>query len=192
MSHPIIKGQFNRPKDAQGNELAILEPGKFHISKLDEFAAKAPFLVGYWKSWETTPECPHVLVSCTGVTAVSFKRNNWYQVLAQQEMAGYLHVWIADNPHYPADSSSHLLHRLVGRLHCDYTNDCVEQDGSGNLVLRENLHLDHGDCNKFNNSKYNLRWVSSELNYELRRYRIVDKIKRLEQLAIIDKSLIKQ
>ncbi len=208
MSEPV-KGQLNHPRDAAGNELKILHPARYSLRQLIGFAKENgykdvfpneddPSCLPYWDTWLTSEQCPHVLVSCTGMIAASFDKDTNYRVLRQQwsyqgptkSAQKYLQVWLADNPNYPNDSSAHSIHRMVARLHCDYTEDCITTDAEGNLVLKEGVVVDHLDTDKSNNSIFNLRWISPEMNEQLRKMKPEDKRKYINSLAVVDKSNI--
>lgn len=206
-----VKGQLNRPKDAAGNELGVLLPGQYSIRQLIGFARESgwkdvfpndddPTCFPFWNTWLTLAECPNVLVSRTGIVAARFGQDDIYRVLQQQwsyqkpseDSQKYLQVWLADNPYYSGDSTAHNIHRMVARLHCEYTEDCVTTDAEGSFILKEGIVVDHLDTDKSNNSVFNLHWISKDLNQKLRWMRQEDKKRYLDSLATIDKSIIKQ
>jgi hypothetical protein len=204
-----VKGQFNTPRTSDGRVMPVLQPDRYSPLDLISFAKRQgfdpfpnsddPSNRPYWQSWATQGECPDILVSCTGIVAACFGGGNTYTVLQQQknfqapypDAQKYLQVWFADNPNYASDSSAHDLHRLVGRLHCPYTEDCVYLAGDG-YRLKSGLQLDHTDTDKLNNSSSNLRWISKELNQRLRSYKLEDKKRYIENLAVFDTDFIIQ
>lgn len=208
---PTVKGQLNTPRDFSGNEMPILQPGRgYSILDLRHHARQVGFVYPfpdrddphsfpYWETYPTAKECPEVLVAKSGMVAVSYRRDDQYTILTQQwshqapkiDAQKYLQVWMATNP-LVLDSSAHNLHRLVARTHCEITADCVYRDWQGNLRVKPGVQVDHADCNKANNSFYNLTLISKEANQRLIYCLPADKDKELARIrgATIDPDMI--
>lgn len=207
----FMKHQLNSPKDSFGNDMQILQPGAgYSIGDLSRHAKQSgfvytfpdrddPYSFPYWDTYPTAKDCPEVLVAKSGIVAVSFKRDHQYRVLAQQwsyqapnsYAQKYLQVWIGMNPLLP-DASAHNLHKLVASAHCEITADCVYEDWQGKLRLKDRIQVDHADCDKANNSYYNLTYLSKEANKRLVGCRAADKAEVLAGIrgAIIDPDMI--
>ncbi|NTV72369.1 MAG: HNH endonuclease [Azonexaceae bacterium] len=203
-----VKGQLNRPKNGDGGEMRILQPGTFSIRELITFARQQGFdsfpdpsdprNFPYWQTYCTSGACPRVLVSCTGMVAAKFGEADIYQILQQQwSYQGqeswsqkYLNVWLATNPAYPTDSSAHGLHRLVGSLHSNITTDLVYTDVYGRNVLRPRLQVDHLDKDKSNNSVFNLFLVTAEQNQRMRSFSVDEKRAYYASRVGVDKAYL--
>ncbi len=198
------------PRDIRGNDIQTLEPSRYRFEDLMKHSeergliglpcADKPNQDSFWRAWATSGDCPTVLVSRTGMVALQFKGEIDWRVLAQQwsyqgptiTAQKYLEVWFADNPHYPRDSNPHLLHRLVGRTHPNYTEDAVYVDGDGFWRLKSGVQIDHLDKNKGNNCADNLFWVSKEKNKQMVSWETEIKQSEIRSWALIDESLIRQ
>lgn len=166
--------------------MGVVQPGEHQFIDLIRHARSSGFSAfpnadepedfPFWGTYQTSGECPLVLVGITGEVIVQYPERSTVRSLMQQwnyqgqgkESQKYLDVWFSANPSYPKESSAHSIHRLVGLVHVPYTQDCFYRDGNGLLQCRPGLQIDHQDGDKSNNSFFNLHWVTADQNQRMR------------------------
>lgn len=155
------KGQLNRPRDAEGNPLMVLQPGAYTRNDLERSEMG-------WREIPTTTTLPQVLVSPHGEVAVKYDQSkDIWRILQQQQISpdGYLGIWLAINPILQTESCAYLLHKLVARKWCEISTDLIQYDEvEARLRLIGKPQVDHLDRDQANNYYQNLEWVTAEEN----------------------------
>jgi len=159
MSQQVInvKDQYNKPKDSNGNRIAVLPPWvgytqddlllqAYRRGWKDNFFSEPdnPNNFPYWDNYIMPEGGAEVFVSVFGEVACCFDRNvetPIYSVLEQQwnrqwmpddpeewKRQKYLYVYFNNSPYYNVTHGGLMLHSMVGLVHSPICLEDVEWD----------------------------------------------------------------
>lgn len=213
-----VKDQYNKPKDSNGNFVAVLPPrGAYSQDDLllqayrrgwtDNFFSEPdkPNNFPYWDKYLMPEGGAEVYVSVFGEVACCFDRNvetPKYSLLEQQwnrqwmpddkeewKRQKYLYVYFNNSHYYNITHGGLMLHSMVGLVHSPITQDATWYDWKeGRYKLKPKVNLDHLDKDKSNNSVYNLNWTTSTQNQVMVDWSIEEKRALFADAEKLDKE----
>ena len=213
-----VKGQYNKPKDGNGNLVQVLSPSwgytqddllrqAYQRGWTDNFFSEPdnPYNFPYWDKYLMPEGGAEVYVSVFGEVACCFDKEvetPRYSVLEQQwnrqwmpddkeewKRQKYLYVYFNNSFYYNITHGGLMLHSMVGLVHSPIcAGDVKWNQALQRYELKGKFNLDHLDKDKSNNSVYNLNWTTSTQNQVMVDWSIEEKRALFADAEKLDKE----